>query len=182
VGQDEGLPRGSSLTFEAQAPKDIGELRRCFVARAKSGYTNTGDGWFLEMVEVQGPHQEVYQFPCHGWFGHSDCGDYVGALGGVCAGCCCMQLVHVVCASSMQPPNRMQQPCMPSSMHGENPHAPPPHPHATPLHATGALERNLIPVKADHKLPNEEIVGEPVRVQAAGLAFPHPDKVCGRAV
>ncbi len=78
VGADDGFPRGSTLTFEAAAPKDIGEIRRCFVARAKSGYTNTGDGWFLEMVEVQGPHQEVYQFPCHGWFGHSDCGDYVG--------------------------------------------------------------------------------------------------------
>lgn len=66
------------MVLEAQAPKDIGELRRCFVERAKGGYTSTGDGWFLEMVEVQGPQQEIYQFPCHAWFGHSDCGDYVG--------------------------------------------------------------------------------------------------------
>lgn len=126
IGADEGLARGSNLTFEAAAPKDIGELRRCFVARAKSGYTNTGDGWFLELIEALGPHGEVYQFPCHGWFGHSDCGDYVGAL-----------------------------------------------------------ERNLIPVKADHKLPTSEICGDPVSVQAAGIAFPHPDKVAdgrGRGV
>lgn len=119
VGGEDGLARGSSVVMEAHAPKDIGELRRCFVERAKSnGYTHTGDGWFLEMVEVQGPGQEVYQFPCHAWFGHSDCGDYVGAL-----------------------------------------------------------ERNLIPVKADRKLPPSEIFGDPVSVQAAGISFPHPDKV-----
>ena len=49
----------------------------------------------------------------------------------------------------------------------------------------GALERNLIPVKADHKLPTSEICGDPVSVQAAGIAFPHPDKVAdgrGRGV
>ncbi|KAI8470187.1 MAG: Serine/threonine protein phosphatase [Monoraphidium minutum] len=117
VGED-GLPRGSSVAVDLQAPKDMGELRRCFVERGKSGYTNTGDGWFLEMVEVVGPHQELYQFPCHAWFGHSDCGDYVGAL-----------------------------------------------------------ERNLIPVKADHSLPVSEILGPAVRVQAGGISFPHPDKV-----
>ena len=41
----------------------------------------------------------------------------------------------------------------------------------------GALERNLIPVKAQRQLSLDEIRGEPVRVHAAGIAFPHPDKV-----
>ncbi len=50
------------------------------------------------------------------------------------------------------------------------------HTHAT-LHPAGALERNLIPVKADHKLTKEQIIGDPVKVHAAGVAFPHPDKV-----
>jgi hypothetical protein len=60
------------------------------------------------------------------------------------------------------------------------PHAAPLSP-GHPLPLPGALERNLIPVKADHKLPVSEILGEPVQVQAAGIAFPHPDKVrCAR--
>jgi protein phosphatase PTC7 len=80
VGADDGLPRGSSTVVEAAAPKDLGELRRCYIEQTRGGYTGTGDGWFLEMVEAAGPHGEVVRFPCHSWFGHSDCGDYVGAL------------------------------------------------------------------------------------------------------
>jgi hypothetical protein len=51
VGED-GLGRGSSVAVELHAPKDIGEIKRCFVERGKGGYTDTGDGWFLEMIEV----------------------------------------------------------------------------------------------------------------------------------
>lgn len=106
-----------------------------------------------------GPGAEVWQFPCHAWFGHSDCGDFVGARG--CRpraseprrGTACFWR-PAACASH---PCREPEPTQ---------HSPPP----------GALERNLIPVKADHKLPTEAIIGEPVAVSAAGLAFPHPEK------
>jgi hypothetical protein len=74
---DEGLERGSKVTFNVQVPP-IGPIRRVFVEREKASCTATGDGWFLESVIVHGPNGEHYSFPCNAWFGHSDCGDYEG--------------------------------------------------------------------------------------------------------
>lgn len=77
--EDEGLTRGSKVTFDVQVPP-IGPIRRVFVEREKASCTATGDGWFLESVIVHGPNGEHYSFPCNAWFGHSDCGDYEGSL------------------------------------------------------------------------------------------------------
>jgi hypothetical protein len=75
--EDEGIERGSKVTFDVQVPP-IGPIRRVLVEREKASCTATGDGWFLEAVVVQGPNGEHYSFPCNAWFGHSDCGDYEG--------------------------------------------------------------------------------------------------------
>lgn len=75
---EEGLQRGSKVTFEVQVPQGIGPLRRVFIEREKSSCTDTGEGWYLEAVVVHGPSGEHYLFPCNSWFGHSDCGDYEG--------------------------------------------------------------------------------------------------------
>lgn len=77
---EDGLQRGSKVTFEVQVPQGIGPLRRVFIEREKSSCTDTGEGWYLEAVVVHGPQGEHYLFPCNSWFGHSDCGDYEGAL------------------------------------------------------------------------------------------------------
>jgi hypothetical protein len=82
---EDGLQRGSKVTFEVQVPQGIGPLRRVFIEREKSSCTDTGEGWYLEAVVVHGPHGEHYLFPCNSWFGHSDCGDYEGErLGTAC--------------------------------------------------------------------------------------------------
>jgi hypothetical protein len=52
VGED-GLGRGSAVAAEVHAPKGIGEIKRCRVERGESGYTSTGDGWYLDVVEVR---------------------------------------------------------------------------------------------------------------------------------
>jgi hypothetical protein len=75
---EEGLQRGSKVTFEVPVPQGIGPLRRVFIEREKSSCTDTGEGWYLETVVVHGPQGEHYLFPCNSWFGHSDCGDYEG--------------------------------------------------------------------------------------------------------
>jgi hypothetical protein len=76
---DVGLQRGSTVRFDVQAPKELGALRRVHVERAKGSVTDTGEGWYLDHVEVDGPQGDHYAFPCHSWFGRSDCGDYTGA-------------------------------------------------------------------------------------------------------
>jgi hypothetical protein len=76
---DDGLQRGSTVTFDIQVPQNgLGTLRRVFVEREKASSTATGEGWFLEQVNVIGPNHEVYIFPCNAWLGQSDCGDYQG--------------------------------------------------------------------------------------------------------
>lgn len=77
---EEGLQRGSKVTFEVPVPQGIGPLRRVFIEREKSSCTDTGEGWYLEAVVVHGPQGEHYLFPCNSWFGHSDCGDYEGEM------------------------------------------------------------------------------------------------------
>jgi len=78
VGQsgDEGLVRGSKVTFDVPVPLGIGPLRRVYVEREKGSCTDTGEGWYLEAVLVEGPAGERLVFPCNSWFGQSDCGDY----------------------------------------------------------------------------------------------------------
>jgi hypothetical protein len=73
-GSDDGFPRGSNLTMQVHVPKELGVLKRVFVERAKRSASDVGDGWFLEHVMVHGPHGELTVFPCHSWFGSSDCG------------------------------------------------------------------------------------------------------------
>jgi hypothetical protein len=75
---EDGLQRGSKVTFDVQVPQGIGPLRRVYIEREKSSCTDTGEGWYLEAVVVHGPEGEHYLFPCNSWFGHSDCGDYEG--------------------------------------------------------------------------------------------------------
>lgn len=75
---EDGLQRGSKVTFDVQVPQGIGPLRRVYIEREKSSCTDTGEGWYLEAVVVHGPEGEQYLFPCNSWFGHSDCGDYEG--------------------------------------------------------------------------------------------------------
>lgn len=75
---EEGLQRGSKVTFTVPVPGGIGPLRRINVERSSGGHTTTGDGWYLDTVVVQGPDGEVCSFPCQAWFGHSDSGDYEG--------------------------------------------------------------------------------------------------------
>ena len=89
---EEGLQRGSKVTFEVQVPQGIGPLRRVFIEREKSSCTDTGEGWYLEAVVVHGPHGEHYLFPCNSWFGHSDCGDYEGGCDGGCGWLLCSLL------------------------------------------------------------------------------------------
>jgi len=67
--------------FDIQVPHNgLGALRRVYVAREKASSTATGEGWFLEQVNVIGPNHEVFIFPCNAWLGQSDCGDYLGSL------------------------------------------------------------------------------------------------------
>jgi hypothetical protein len=78
---EEGLRRASTTTFDVLVPRELGTLRRVYVERDKASSTDTGDGWYLEQVNVVGPQNDVHIFPCNSWFGHSDCGDFSG--GGV---------------------------------------------------------------------------------------------------
>jgi len=124
---DSGLARATAVALELALDRDIGQLRRVRVQRAPGSTSGTGEGWFLDRVEVSGPHREALVLPCRAWFGSSDCGDFVGAL-----------------------------------------------------------ERNLIPVEDGGEYGAAgargerwaEVVGQaPVEVRAAGVAFPHPEKV-----
>lgn len=72
---DDGFPRGSQLSMQLLAPRDMGPLKRVYVERAKRSASDLGDGWFLEQIEVHGPHGERTVFPCHSWLGSSDCGN-----------------------------------------------------------------------------------------------------------
>lgn len=86
----EGLSRASSVTFDIAAPKDIGEIKRVYVEREKASFGDTGDGWFLDEVQVRTPEGRDYYFPCHSWLGPSDCGDYIGEtshIGMLMVGC-----------------------------------------------------------------------------------------------
>ena len=78
--EDDGLERGSTVTFDLPVPVGMGAIRRLHVERGRASATDTGDGWYLDHIEVRGPRGEHYTFPCHSWFGHSDCGDYDGAV------------------------------------------------------------------------------------------------------
>jgi hypothetical protein len=122
---DSGLARATAVALELALDADIGQLRRVRVERAPGSTSGTGEGWFLDRIEVVSPAGERLLLPCRAWFGSSDCGDYVGAL-----------------------------------------------------------ERNLIPVEGHQDEAGggasrwAEVVGSaPVDVRAAGVAFPHPEKV-----
>jgi hypothetical protein len=75
---EDGLRRNSTTTFDVLVPRELGTLRRVYVERDKASSTDTGDGWYLDQVNVVGPQNDVHIFPCNSWFGHSDCGDYAG--------------------------------------------------------------------------------------------------------
>lgn len=226
---EEGLSRGSKVTFEVQVPRDIGALRRVLIQRDKGSFTNTGDGWYLDHIEVDGPHGAHYTFPCHAWFGQSDCGDFAGGRRPPAGGVACIELqamqrqlmacmgthglqAHAsICAARvhampMQGTQLTVSNAFPSaacrhSLHTAGQAAANPallcgcsglepalHRHrsvplmpsgCTCLPFAGPMERNLIPAKEEKALPPDQIFAEPVQVVAAGVAFPHPDKVGG---
>lgn len=54
VGSDElgHLDRGSIRTVEVRVPSNFGDLRRVHVEKDRDEHT--GDGWFLQHIEVEG--------------------------------------------------------------------------------------------------------------------------------
>lgn len=78
--EENGFTRGSKREVEIAARKDIGPIKRVHVEREKGSICDVGDGWFLDRVEVHGPHNQEYVFPCQSWFGQSDCGNVEGPL------------------------------------------------------------------------------------------------------
>lgn len=73
-----GFARGSHHTLQVEAPADLGDLLRVVVKQHKPGDSDVGVGWFLDTVEVSGPGENTWRFPCSHWLGKSDAGDYVG--------------------------------------------------------------------------------------------------------
>ena len=80
---ENGLPKGSSKTFEMLVPRDIGSLRRVYVERDKGSSCDIADGWFLDSVRVEGPEEQLRLFPCHSWLGQSECGGITGTTSGM---------------------------------------------------------------------------------------------------
>lgn len=110
---EEGLMRGSKVTFEVQVPRDIGALRRVLIQRDKGSYSDSGDGWYLDAIEVDGPHGAHYHFPCHAWFGQSDCGGFAGVRAAA-AGCACSaRCMRHDAAPGIAGPHREGMPAMP---------------------------------------------------------------------
>lgn len=74
------LQRGTIHSLDVAVPRDIGTLRRVHVEKHYDSLTDSGTGWFLKHVEIQGPQGDVQMFPCNNWLGASDCGGIVGPL------------------------------------------------------------------------------------------------------
>lgn len=73
------LGRGSTRTITVPVPQHIGTIRRVFVEKQRES-SSAGEGWYLQLVEVEDSTGERTVFPCNAWLGESDCGMMSGGL------------------------------------------------------------------------------------------------------
>lgn len=77
VGAEEdnsGFERATRKSYAIYS-KDLGPLKRVLVQQLDPNLTDAS-GWYLDRIEVRGPHGKFWTFPCGGWLGRS--GDVSG--------------------------------------------------------------------------------------------------------